>query len=176
MGLLELLPSSRLPQSLELPPFSDQPVLQLGALPYCVDCLPASSFCVPIVVNELYFPCSFCIWVLPWQTLTRGVFRPVKSASSLAFLVWIKYNVELFIFFFIFLVRFAFTLPFLHVNQKLLRSSFIGSSIQLYQFSFGTGPGPPFQLGLSTVDWSAPECDCCIHTCPKVPHQRGKRT
>ncbi len=27
-----------------------------------------------------------------------------------------------------------------------------------------------------TVVWSAPECDCCIHTCPKDPHQRGKRT
>ncbi len=36
-----------------------------------------------------------------------------------------------------------------------------------------SGPGPPLQLGLGTVDWSAPECDCCIHTCPKVPHQRG---
>ncbi len=59
------------PMSLELSPFSDQPVLRLCALPYCVDCLPASSFCVPIVLNKFYSPCSFCIWVLPWQTLTE---------------------------------------------------------------------------------------------------------
>ncbi len=71
LGLLELLPCPRLPQILELSPFSDQPVLRLCALPYCVDCLPASSFCVPIVLNKFYSPCSFCIWVLPWQTLTE---------------------------------------------------------------------------------------------------------
>ncbi len=65
--LLELLPSSRFPQSLELPPFSDHPVLRLCALPHC---LPASSFCVHIVVNKLYSPCSFWFWVLPCQTLT----------------------------------------------------------------------------------------------------------
>ncbi len=53
---------------------------------------------------------------------------------------------------------------------------FIGSSIQPYQSSFGTGPRPPLQLGLGTGVWSAPKCDCCIHTCPKDPHQRGKRT
>ncbi len=45
-----------------------------------------------------------------------------------------------------------------------------------YQSSFGSGPRPSLQLGLSSVVWSAPECDCCIHTCPKYPHQEGKPT
>lgn len=44
---------SPLPQSLELPP-SDQPVLLSCALPYCVDCLPASSVCVLSLVNKLF--------------------------------------------------------------------------------------------------------------------------
>ncbi len=30
--------------------------------------------------------------------------------------------------------------------------------------------------GLGMVVWSAPSVDCCIHTCPKDPHQGGKRT
>ncbi len=34
----------------------------------------------------------------------------------------------------------------------------------------------PLQLGLGSIVWCAPECDCCIHTCPKDLHQRGKRT
>ncbi len=72
LGLLELLPSSRVPQSLSH--FSDHPVLWLYALPRCVDCLSASSFCVPIFVNKLFPPCSFCIWVLPCQTLTHFSF------------------------------------------------------------------------------------------------------
>ncbi len=42
--------------------------------------------------------------------------------------------------------------------------------------SFGTEPRPPLQLGLGSVVWCAPECDYCNHTCPKDPHQRGKRT
>ncbi len=45
-----------------------------------------------------------------------------------------------------------------------------------YQSSFGSGPRPPLHLGLGAVVWCAPECDCCIHTCPKDPHQEGKRT
>ncbi len=50
---------------------------------------------------------------------------------------------------------------------------FIGSSIQPYQSSFGTGPRPPLQLGLGTGVWSAPECDCCIHTCPNIRTKGG---
>ncbi len=45
-----------------------------------------------------------------------------------------------------------------------------------YQSSFGSGPRPLLQLGLGTVVWCAPKCDCCIHTCLKDPHQDGKRT
>ncbi len=44
------------------------------------------------------------------------------------------------------------------------------------EYQSGSGPRPPLQLGLSTVVWSAPECECCIHTCPKDLHQEGKRT
>ncbi len=46
-------------------------------------------------------------------SLLKGVFTPGKSPSSLA-LVRTKYNVDFFC-----LVQFAFTLPFLQVNQKL---------------------------------------------------------
>ncbi len=45
-----------------------------------------------------------------------------------------------------------------------------------YQSSFGSRPRPPLQLGLGAVVWCAPECDCCIHTCPQDPHQEGKQT
>ncbi len=72
LGLLELLPCPRLPQSLELSHFSNQPVLRLCALPYCVECLPASSFCVPIVVNKLYSPvhsASGSSLDKPWQLI-----------------------------------------------------------------------------------------------------------
>ncbi len=46
----------------------------------------------------------------------------------------------------------------------------------LNQSSFGTEPRPPLQLGLGSIVWCVPECICCIHTCPKDPHQRGKLT
>ncbi len=42
-----------------------------------------------------------------------------------------------------------------------------------YQSLFGTEPRPPLQLGLGSVVWCAPECDCCIHTCPKYPTKGG---
>jgi len=35
---------------------------------------------------------------------------------------------------------------------------------------FGSRPRPPLQLDLGMVEWSEPECDCCIHTCSKDLH------
>ncbi len=44
-----------------------------------------------------------------------------------------------------------------------------------YQSLFGTEQRPPHQLGLGSVVWCTPESDCCIHTCPKDLHQKGKQ-
>ncbi len=52
------------------------------------------------------------------------------------------------------------------------RSGHIHTLTEPYQSSFGSGPRPPLQLSLGPVVWSAPECDCCIHTCPNDPHKR----
>ncbi len=56
------------------------------------------------------------------------------------------------------------------------RSGHIHTLNEPYQSLFGRGPRPPLQLGLGAVVWSAPDCDFCIHTCPKDPHQEGKQT
>ncbi len=53
------------------------------------------------------------------------------------------------------------------------RSGRIHTLNEPYQCSFRSGLRPPLQLGLVVVALSAPECDCCIHTWQKDPHQRG---
>ncbi len=97
--------------------------------------------------------------------------------SPLAHLIWTKYNVDFFVFFGV--VCFHTTLlasepETVNKTTHAQGHPFIGSSIQPYQRLLGTGPRPPLQLGLGTVVWSTPECDCCIHTCPKDPHQGGE--
>ncbi len=61
---------------------------------------------------------------------TEGVFTSEKSACSLAS-VRTKYNVDFFG-----LVRFAFTLPFLQVNQKLNKTTRVLKVIQSLVYSF----------------------------------------
>ncbi len=57
-----------------------------------------------------------------------------------------------------------------------LRSDRVLTSNEPFQGSFESAQRPPLQGGLGTLVWSAPECDCCILTCPNKPHQEGKQT